>query len=101
LIQSDSHWEPSKFVQKFYFFIPKIKDLEVEMCNSFFNTNLVLNKCSASAQVIVLATSTLWKNLVAITCKTLCGFKLKNNIECYQNNPFAQINFEDWVLLLI
>jgi hypothetical protein len=27
--------------------------------------------------------------------------KLKNNIECYQNNPFAQINFEDWVLLLI
>jgi hypothetical protein len=53
----------------------------------------VLNKCSASAQVMVLATSTGGKTatiLVAIT-KLYVVLKLKNNIECYQNNPFAQI----------
>jgi hypothetical protein len=75
--------------------------LEVEIVVIHF-TNLVLNKCSASAQVMYVATSTFGGKtatiLVAIT-KTLCGFKLKNNIECYQNNPFAQINFEDWVLV--
>jgi hypothetical protein len=82
LIHKAIHWEPSKFVQKFYFFIQKKRDLEVEIVVIHFNTNLVLNKCSASAQVMVLATSTFGGKtaiLVAITCKTLCGFKLKKN----------------------
>jgi hypothetical protein len=52
LIHKAIHWEPS-LCKSFISSFQKIKGLEVEIVVIHFNTNLVLNKCSASAQVMV------------------------------------------------